>query len=637
MSARMRDFGVVMFFVLAASLCSGQGAPAGALPDACTKLLNDVWINYNNLKSAGIANPAQAIQTGIDALREGNAASCLQSLAESDLGDAATPSVLKPEDIAPARADLLAAITNYSSQAQQGATTSSTSVVSPVSKLLGFSSIAEEFAGVNVSNASNSMTLSLSLQSLLEDLVQQRVLLPCSNSLNVNSGCIKPKLYDFIRGFTPSVTASSSSAIKGTANSTATPTPVTLSTPGSTWPSFGGFGLKGVAWYRNGAANTGTKGSGNANAGVSPLMSSALDVGSLSCPDYDSALKALVTKLSQRASDGESAFAEAFANGYPSLTGAVKACLDENVANSQTFRKWVAEEVISTVADTDASTTPVLGFEYDLSTPLNQPSYSTFKGNFSWQFGKSPAAKNVPQTAAKGGGSPGTPPNTLKSQTIQKQNWVEEVYDTIEGSKSAPVACSNANAGAKTANCKTTLAAGSTKAVAGSDTPPLTINLMVDGEFYNSQPPSSVPSAQRLRDVQVGLEIDYILRGSGSKNWLANFIGDSTLSGSYLYQDQTSPSIVNAPPSGISFSNLPSTATTVYASRGPINLGQIRWGLGTGSNLSFPIAFTYSNRSALIDHPIKGLQFGISYNLSSLFSNNAGSSKAAAAGPAGLN
>jgi hypothetical protein len=158
---------------------------------------------------------------------------------------------------------------------------------------------------------------------------------------------------------------------------------------------------------------------------------------------------------------------------------------------------------------------------------------------------------------------------------------------------------------------------------------------MVDGEFYNSQPPSSVPSEQRLRDVQAGFEADWVLRGSYSSNSFIKFIGDSTLSGSYLYQDQTSASIVNAPPSGISFSNLPSTASTVYASRGPINLGQIRWALGTGSNLNFPIAFTYSNRSALIDHPIKGLQFGISYNLSSLFSSNAGGQKSGAGGGGG--
>ena len=145
---------------------------------------------------------------------------------------------------------------------------------------------------------------------------------------------------------------------------------------------------------------------------------------------------------------------------------------------------------------------------------------------------------------------------------------------------------------------------------------------MVDGEFYNSQPPISVPSASRLRDVQVGFEADYILHAN-QNHAITKLIGDSTLSASYLYQDQTSPSILTAPPSGISFSNLPSTATTVYTSKGPINLGQLRWGLGTGTNVSFPISFTYSNRSALIAHPIAGLQFGLSYNLSSLFSNQA--------------
>ena len=210
------------------------------------------------------------------------------------------------------------------------------------------------------------------------------------------------------------------------------------------------------------------------------------------------------------------------------------------------------------------------------------------------------------------GKSPASAQSVGTINSLEK-NWVEG-YDAIANPTTAP------SAGGVSGKTPT---AATTKAAAGAQTPPWTINLMVDGEFYNSQPPSSVPSSQRLRDIQVGFEVDYIIRAS-AKYWLTKFIGDSTLSGSYLYQDQTSPSIINAPPSGISFSNLPSTATTVYTSRGPINLGQLRWGLGTGSNVSFPIAFTYSNRSQLIAHPVRGLQFGLSYNLNSLFSSNAG-------------
>jgi hypothetical protein len=45
-------------------------------------------------------------------------------------------------------------------------------------------------------------------------------------------------------------------------------------------------------------------------------------------------------------------------------------------------------------------------------------------------------------------------------------------------------------------------------------------------------------------------------------------------------------------------------------------------GGGTGTNLSFPVAFTYSNRTELVVHPAWGLQVGISYNLTSLFSSS---------------
>jgi hypothetical protein len=43
---------------------------------------------------------------------------------------------------------------------------------------------------------------------------------------------------------------------QGRASSTRAPTPVTLSTPGITWSSFGGFGLIGVALYREGDSTT---------------------------------------------------------------------------------------------------------------------------------------------------------------------------------------------------------------------------------------------------------------------------------------------------------------------------------------------------------------------------------------------
>ena len=187
-----------------------------SLPIVCSDQLANAWANYE-------AHPGNTvpISSQID-LTQGNAASCLQALVK-DTTDS-TARQLAP-NIRAARESLLSAVANYSPQVQQGATTSSTAVVSPISKLMGFSSIAEEFAGVNVSNTSSSMTLSLSTGSLLEDLIQQGVLLPCSELLGVETSCIGKNWYGFARRFTSSITASTSSAITGTANSTVRRTP----------------------------------------------------------------------------------------------------------------------------------------------------------------------------------------------------------------------------------------------------------------------------------------------------------------------------------------------------------------------------------------------------------------------------
>ncbi len=45
-----------------------------------------------------------------------------------------------------------------------------------------------------------------------------------------------------------------------------------------------------------------------------------------------------------------------------------------------------------------------------------------------------------------------------------------------------------------------------------------------------------------------------------------------------------------------------------------IHLGQVRFGFGTGSqHTTFPLAFTYSNRTEVVVHPTWGVQFGIDF------------------------
>jgi hypothetical protein len=84
-----------------------------------------------------------------------------------------------------------------------------------------------------------------------------------------------------------------------------------------------------------------------------------------------------------------------------------------------------------------------------------------------------------------------------------------------------------------------------------------------------------------------------------------------------------SPALLTGPALS-DFTGLPSSTTTAYAQRGVIHLGQAKLGFGTGNNMTFPLVFTYSNRSELVVHPTWGLQFGVTYNLSSLLSSFGG-------------
>ena len=147
--------------------------------------------------------------------------------------------------------------------------------------------------------------------------------------------------------------------------------------------------------------------------------------------------------------------------------------------------------------------------------------------------------------------------------------------------------------------------------------------------MYNSEPPNSVPSGTHLKDIQAGAEIAYVFSPFGKNSTLGSFLGSATAAAAYSYQDQTSPAILTGP-ALTDFTGLPTSTKTVYAQRGVIHLGQIRLGFGTGKNLTYPLAFTYSNRTELITHPTWGLQFGITYNLTSLF-NSSGTTKSGTA------
>jgi hypothetical protein len=144
--------------------------------------------------------------------------------------------------------------------------------------------------------------------------------------------------------------------------------------------------------------------------------------------------------------------------------------------------------------------------------------------------------------------------------------------------------------------------------------------------IYDSGPPSSIPGASRLSNVQAGLEADYKL----SPPSILKNLGTPTLSGTYYFQYQASPAILNVTPGtplpGITISGLPSTATEVFAKKGKISIGQLKVTVGSGT-VRVPFAISYSNRTELITKPEWKAQIGISYDFDSLFAS-AGSGKA---------
>ena len=120
-------FCVSLFMALVASRGVSQ-VTMKSLPIVCSDQLANAWANYE-------AHPGNTvpISSQID-LTQGNAATCLQALVK-DTTDS-TARQLAP-NIRAAPESLLSAVANYSPQVQQGATTSSTAVVSPISKLIG--------------------------------------------------------------------------------------------------------------------------------------------------------------------------------------------------------------------------------------------------------------------------------------------------------------------------------------------------------------------------------------------------------------------------------------------------------------------------------------------------------------------
>jgi len=527
----------------------------------------------------------------------------------------------------PQQVSLWSGLLALSGTQQEGSSLSSSGSTNPVSKPGGPTALAEEFGGANVSTATSSLTAQWSPGTLLGNILLARPDYLCGNLGARPGACIsKAELAD-LAPLTMKITANTTNAtpsVSGTAATTgsaASSQQVNVSSKGASGPSFSGLSVSysfGSKTKTLANAITALEADAKDNSQVSQAATSAAKTylnevttelkdafafaqGTNKCPAYNTwSTQAETTLAAYLDSSKQEDLAKEIAALYRDLLTQMQNdqdCVQALKTLGELTSKIATTRVAEDVLLVQPSTTPELGLEYDLNTPQNKPAYSSVKVSGNWQFGR-PWEKG--QAAA---------------------NLVTAVQSFISVASDINAKSNSANASSAVKQLK---AAG--KPVAQATTPPwsLTANGTVD--IYNAEPPSTIPSASHLRDIQAGAELAYLFSPSSNSGPLREFIGSVRLSGAYSYQDQTSPAILTGP-ALTDFTGLPSSTTSAYAQRGIIHLGQVKLGLGTGSNLSYPLSFTYSNRTELVTHPTWGLQFGISYNLTSLFASSNPSSK----------
>ena len=139
----------------------------------------------------------------------------------------------------------------------------------------------------------------------------------------------------------------------------------------------------------------------------------------------------------------------------------------------------------------------------------------------------------------------------------------------------------------------------------------------VASTWYDASQTNTDGTQTSYRDAQAAVQYE---RGLGE---LA-IIGPATLSAAFYYQYQHAPSILRIDPAkpvpGVTFVDLPANARAVFAEKGDIVLGQLKLSLTPKeSSVKVPLAFTYSNRTELIDKPTWKAQLGVTYDFDSLF------------------
>jgi hypothetical protein len=477
---------------------------------------------------------------------------------------------------------------------QQSSPSGSSSATSAVSKPSGTTTLIQDVGGFSATSNGSSLTFQFAPGDLVNQLGKDGAFAYCTASIRTQ-GCVSPNLLAIFSRATFSVTANTSTPgaqVSGTAASSGAAVPASLKTSDESL-TFGGVTAKYAFFYKQKAATAASPLADPANALAGVVGKSVALLSG--CKPYTDLNKEFETKVG---SNPDAASIEALLIAEYKTVYAKMAADPTCNAGLVSLRKSLSlvsayQAAIAAQKAMSASSTPILGVEYDFTTPSNKPSYHSAKLNFNYSIqGKSSCSAQVAVAAAK----------AMKGQA--------------EAGAVPAHGCSEATPGVT----DSTTATPASNASAPS--PDWTFSASGSADIYADDPSVTIASANRLRDVQIGAEVTRVWHWSAPTSsagpWKQFFssIGDLSLVGAYYYQDQTSPSILNGPPSSVTFNGLPTTASQVFATRGPINVGQVRFGFGTGKNVTFPVAVSYSNRSDLIVHPFLGVQFGVSYGLS---------------------
>jgi hypothetical protein len=466
--------------------------------------------------------------------------------------------------------------TTTQNQTQSGANASNSGTTNLVSKNLTpfLLSAASEYGGMTQSTSGQTTTLSGTLSGIplaVESHTGAPLFAECTASFG---SCTKPKTLDRLSRFSYSVALSTAGTAAGSGTAGAgqgNAQPVTLSGTGST-SNYNVTQVTGkVAILRQYPTSDALqKAVGNIDKTVSQNISDQAQKLSkvLEPIDRPTQNQANSQAIKKELDDA----AEAILQVYPSdpaqawdqaashLSKAAQLAGQDYVsaiaAYLQAIAEYTSEEDL--VFEATENKAPTLSFEYDLNRPSNQPTNSNFKLVLGWTSHK-PAAKPNQKPAAAGQKAAGTD---------------QQGTDT---------------------------------------TGPWTLTLNATASIYNNQPSASIPSAGRLRDVQVAAEADYKLSKS------VPILGKPTFTGAFYYQDQTSPSILKAPISGLPITGLSPSTNQVFTQRGPIDIGQFKVSFGTtSSGISVPLSITIANRTELLTGMDVRGQIGISYSFDSL-------------------